>query len=646
MDVDIQVSDETKPGYSVADNFAENLIDAIRSDMVANESQYLLINLGYASGLFENPSNYISMKVEGSSGDGKSELKGNVDARWPNHWLFKTTQTSDKGLIDSPRWNQRYVAALDEMNKLPANTLEFLKSSDGDDADEDGYGFTYTRNVDEGDDGRGENVIKKQSMPFIFLFADENSMSMDWELATRVMEIKVESDADTNEAVGAAMFDHEKVEVESKDHDYIYNFEEGKNAIDNHIANIPRPNLATMEVGDDTITRKYARPVVIPYDDEKFGWDAWRVVKPIFDFKQADSKRAANTVANLIRSSALLNYHNREIIEIGNKEHYLAEPQDVANVLACRKTLLGMTHDLDEKKFAVIEALTDEHNGVGGTGPSGGLAAPLQDIHEYIEDYANVSSLSESHLRTMLRSMADRFILNEWENEGENGAHLYEFHGGSTFGHPNLDEYPNLFDGVTDPIRDQPIHETVEQMKDELNAVSSDDLLDTDSGSLMGGSTDSSDTSTTDDTGDDSEGDLSSFGAGTDDTDAIELSEVEAAVHEQLRETIDDYRITTDDGTEPTAGIRVAHMVGASPVEYYNDDESSLRYVRAERPYQDGDKAGTILDPNTPLWGDVSEGQVQSQVEAAIASLREKEVFEIHDEDEDGEKYMVVHETD
>ena len=625
MDFEIEVSDQTAPDYDISDNFAENLIDCIRSDMVGNEEQFLLLNYGYMTGLFENPKNYVAIQVTGSSGDGKSELKGNVDSIWPKHWLFKTTQTSDKGLIDDDRWDDRYIAALDEMNKLPANTLEFLKSSYGDDADEDGYGFTYTRNVDDGDGGRTTDEIKKQSMPFCFLFADENSMKMDWELATRVMNVKIESDEDVNEAVGGAMFDHEKVNVTGREHDYIFNFEDGKRAIRSHISNIPRPVSGHNQM--------YARPVVIPYNEDEFGWDAWKVVKPIFDFKQADSKRAAKTVASLIRASTLSNYKSREQIEVGGETHYLAEPQDVGNVLACRKSLLGMTHDLDEKKFAVIEALTDEHNGVGGAGPLGGLAAPIQDIHEYLEEYADISSVSEPHLRKMLDDMADRFLITIHENEGENGAHLYEYHGGNTFGHPNLDEYPDLWDDVTDPVRGQPIRESVEQMKDELHSMSSEDIVSDDGPSIP----DKSGTSS-----DDDEDGLSKFGGGASESDT-EWSETEREVAEALHSTINDYHVESEHFEKNSDGyVTMAHMIGAAPVEKEHRDGS--RYMKARRPPKDGDTDGSILDPNHHLWGDISENQVESRVMNAIKKLRSRGVFNI--EDEDGAKYVTVEELD
>lgn len=620
MDLDdIEIDDNTAPDYEISDNFVENLVDVIRSEMVGNEVPFVLFNLGYTTGLFENPKHYVALMGTGSSGSGKSAVKSIVDGRWPSHWLFNTTQTSDKGLIDDDRWNERYIAALDEMNKLPANTLEFLKSSYGDDADEDGMGFTYTRNVDDGDGGRTTDEIKKQAMPFAFLFADENSMNMDWELATRVMEIKVEEDAEINSAVIDTMFDHNEVNVEGREHDYVYKFEDGKRAVDNHIANIPR-----VVEGHNQM---YARPVLIPHDEQQFGWDAAEVLRPIFDPNQSDSKRAAKTVAALVRASTLLNYHNRDIIEVDGTEHYVAEPQDVGNVLACRKTLLGMTHDLDEKKLAVIEALTDPDYGVGGAGPYGGLAAPIKDIHEYCEEHASVTSLSESHLRKMLEDMADRFILTIHENEGENGAHLYEYHGGSTFGHPNLDVYREKFSDVEDPIRKQPITETCREIKEELATRMADDMLDTDPSA-------STTTESASQSSDDTDGQVTLDGSSAD----TEWTDIDVRVSQALHDTLDDYRI--DDADDE---LKVQHMVGVSPVEYYSDD-TGFKFVKPERPKKAGDLVGTWADPDDGLWGTRGPNQVLSAIENSIGKLRREGMFEI-DDDGDGVKYVMVTEV-
>jgi hypothetical protein len=628
MELDIEIDDETAPDYEISDNFIENLVDAIRSDMVGNEEQFVLFNLVYATGLFRNPSYYTAAVASGSSSSGKSELKGNVDARWPKHWLLQITDTSDKGLIDDDRWNARYIFAGDEQNKLPSNAIEILKSSHGDDADEDGMGYTYVRSTSADDSDDDKDEIKKQTLPFVVLIADENSAKgSDWELSTRMMDVKVEEDGKINHAVGATMFDHREVSVDTKNHEYNFKFDDGKAAIDNHIANIPRP----VESFTSEDPKAYARPVAMPNGDDIGNWDVFEVIESIFDWEKSESKRAASTVASLIRASALLNYHNRDIVTIDGEEHYLAEPQDVANVLACRKTLLGLTHNLDEKKLAIIEALTDEEYGVGGPGPYGGLAAPKKDIHEYIENHASITSITDHYLSKTLDEMADWFIITEHENEGENGAHLYEYHGGSTFGHPNLGAFPEDAD-PWDPIRDQPLELTVRNLMDELHTRTAEDLMDTDPSSVMG---DAEDTAGADSG---SQSGQATLGGDTAEGSS-DWSEVDVRVAEALKETLDDKRIDQSD-----AELKVQHMVGVSPVEYYTND-GGFTFVKPEREKSSGDLVGSFMDPDDGLWGEKGPNQVVSMVENSIAKLRKRGKFDVVDDSdttEDGVVYVMV----
>jgi hypothetical protein len=645
-DFEIEVEDETAPDYDISDNFAENLVDAIRSDMVGNEEVYLVTHFTYATGLFPVADHYAAQLISGSSSEGKSAVKQKVDRRWPKHWMLRLTDMSEKGAIDDERFNDRYIFAGDELNKLPKNAREILKSTFGDDADEEGWGYTYVRNTSQEDDGDDHEELKKQTMPFVVLMADENqSGANDWELDTRMMETKVESDEGINEAVSETMWDADHVTVPDREYEYEFNFEDGKDAIDNHIANIPRRPYARDEVGEGwMVNQEYAHPVIIPNDptkewpvdggDRMVKWKAHDVIKPILPFGESDSKRASKLLASQVRGSCLLNYHNREMTTVSGIDHYIAEPQDVGNLISVRKTLMSLTHDLDDKKMGVIEALTDEHNGVGAPGPSGGVQAPVQDIAEYIDEYADISSLTEDQLRPMLAEMANRFLMTIHENEGENGAHLYEYHGGSAFGHPNLDMYPEAFEHVTDPIRDQQITETVREHKEMLSGtvVESDDLLSSD---FDGTSSGAPSTTDTDDEQDES-GTLSDFSDEEDDGD-VELTEVDTAVAERLQETVDDKRVTSLDDL-PT----IQHMLGISPVEYYQD-ERGMPYVQAERPRQDGDRQDTIMDNDNPLWGDLSLEQVETQVENAIAKLRAEDVFSVYDdEDQDGHKYIVV----
>jgi hypothetical protein len=646
-DFDIEVKDETAPDYDIADNFAENLVDAIRADMVGNEEVYLITHFNYATGLFPVADHYNAQIITGSSSEGKSAVKQKVDRRWPPNWMLRLTDMSEKGAIDDDRFNNRYIFAGDELNKLPSNAREILKSTFGDDADEEGWGYTYVRNTSQEDGDADHEEKKKQTMPFVVLMADENqSGARDWELSTRMMETKVESDEDINEAVSETMWDADHVTVPDREYEYEFNFEEGKQAIDHHIANIPRRPYARDEVHEGWMTnQEYANPVVIPHDDSKewpvdggsrmVKWHAHNVAKPMLPFGESDSKRASKLMANLTRGSTLLNYHNRETTTINGLEYYIAEPQDLGNVIAVRATLMSLTHDIDGKKMAVIDALTDEHNGVGAPGPNDGVQATVQDIAEYIDEYADISSLTEDQLRPILDEMANRFLMTIHEGEGQNGAHLYEYHGGSAFGHPNLDMYPDAFENVTDPIRDHHISETVREHKEMLSdtVVEADDIMSSsfDGGSSGGGGGE------TDDAESDESGTLSSF---TDEDDGGDetYDEIDTAVAERLSETVDDKRVTSLDDL-PT----IQHMLGISPVEYEQDDRG-MPYVTAARPREDGDREGTLLDNSHHLWGDKSDEQVESRVENSIAKLRANDVFEVHeDQDKDGHKYIVIH---
>jgi len=647
-DFEIQLDDQTAPSYDIADNFAENLVDVIRSEMVGNESQYLALNAAYASGLSRRPDEYLQIIVRGKSGEGKTELKQNVDKLYPNHWLLRVGSTSDMGLVDSGDiWDGAYIGAFAEFQQMQGKMLEMVKSSAGDDADEEGVGFSHTRNVDDGDGGREADEIEKQAMPTVFLFADENNAEIPKELQTRQMVIRVESDKGLNKAVAKTMFDHREVRVDNRDYEYNFNFEDGVQAVKNHISNIPKP----LDPLWDQDPKQYSYPVVIPYDEgiewpinshpdiDSYGWDVFEVVQDILNYEKTESKRGAKAIANHIRGQTRLNYHNRDTMDINGVTHYVADPQDVANVLAYRDLLLAVTHDMNEQKLAVIDALTDEDNGVGGVGPNGGLQAPHKDIREYIQDYADITEVSKAQLtghgrqsNGILEDMEQDYLIEVHENEGENGAHLYEFLGGSTFGHPNLDIYRELFEHCTDPIRDQPIAQTVGEFKDSLSVTTTDDLLSDDP-------IDSVVSESTEDNTDDAKDDLSAFGGGSDES-TTEFDEVDGAVHERLCDTLDDNRITVED----IDALKTTHLLGASPVEMYTDD-AGFNFIRAERAAENADTNGTIFDPDDPMWGDLSDGQVLSRIENSIAKLRSEDIFEIHD-DGDNTKYIVVHDIE
>lgn len=643
---DIEVDDKTEPDYDIADNFAENLVDVIRSDMVGNEGQYLSLNAAYASGLSRRPEEYLQMIVRGKSGEGKTELKQNVDSIYPKHWLLRTGSTSDMGLVDSDDiWDGVYVGAFAEFQQMQGKMLEMVKSSAGDDADEDGVGFSHTRNTSQ-QDGDDTEEIEKQAMPTVFLFADENNSEIPKELQTRQMVVRVESDEEINRAVAKTKFDHTEVEVGNRDYEYNFNFEEGKQAVRNHISNIPKPLDPLWE--EDP--KNYSYPVVIPHDEgvewpvndhpdiDHAGWNIFKVVDDILSYKKTQSKRGAQAIANHIRAHTRLNYHNRETMDINGVTHYVAEPQDVANVLSYRDLLLAVTHDMNEQKLAIIEALTDETHGVGAPGPNGGLQATHMDIRKYIDEHSDITTPSKSQLTNsndngVLDQMEEDYLIEVHEGDGPNGAHMYEFLGGNTFGHPNLDVYADLFAHATDPIRDQPIGDTVGEFKEQLSVKASEELMAEDPMESLTNSDDSEGDSDGQATLTKSEGPM-----------GVEWDEVDKAVHERLQKTLDDARATPED----VESIDLQHMIGVSPVEYYTD-ETGFTYVRAERPRDSEDNQGTIMDSSHSLWGDKSDSQVESRIENTVARFRDADVFDVQ-ADDDGEcdesRYLVVRDID
>jgi len=642
MDFDISVDDKTDPDYEIAENVAENLVDVIRSDMVGNEAQFLALNAAYVSGLSVEPSEYLQMIVRGKSGEGKTELKQNVDSLYPDNWLLRTGSTSDQGLVDADKWDEAYVGAFAEFQQIQGKMEEMVKSSSGDDADENGVGFVHTRNVDDGDGGRTDEDIEKQAMPTVFLFADENNSEIPKELQTRQMVTRVESSEEINRAVARTKFDHREVSVEGRDETYNFNFEDGKQAVRNHLANIPRNEHPLWN--EDP--KMYAHPVIIPHDDdaewpvhtsehETYGWDAFEVLKDILGYKRTESKRGAQAIANHIRAHTRMNYHNRETMDLDGYTYYVADPQDVANVISYRDLLLAVTHNMDEKKFAVIEALTDPDNGVGAPGPNGGFQAPHKDINQYIDEYADITSLSKYRLvdaeDSVLSQMEDDYLIETHKGEGENGAHLYEFLGGSTFGTCNVDRYPELFEHCTDPIRDQPISETVRHFADTLSVQTAEDLMADDPMETV-----TSQSTTTDSDTDDDSGTLSDFSDNDDGSD-VEWDETDQHVHERLQDTVHDYRITAEDDL-PT----LAHMFGISPTDVVTDDRG-LRYIEAAEPRQESHQRGTILSTDHELWGDVSQGHVEERVKHSVAKLREHDVFTISsDPDKPEHKHLTV----
>lgn len=562
--------DNLEYDYELHDNVAIDIVKYSRSRQAKNEPQLLLMTLGYLSGLMENPSHFVSGVAIGTSSSGKSHMQKQVDDLFPLDWLYKTTTGSDKSIIYDDSWEEKYIASMDELNKPSKELIEVLKGLHGDDEE---FNYSVTGDGDGAD--RDVDKITRTSMPYWFLYAQ---FDPDFELWNRLLKIPVHEGKAKNEAVLKMQFDHHNIEFSDSEHVYDFDFTDGTEALRQHIRNLPKDAW-----------------VKLPAGEEEYGWDVAEVVRPIFDVQRSETNRVGAMVANLIRASALLNHHNREkrTIDVPNegiKDAIVAEPEDVANVLACREVLLASTHEVDRKKMAICEALEE-------TGGKRGKSS-IADITEFIED-SSMPKLKRDQIEAMLGDMEDNHLVERYERAGDNGETMFSFLGWHSFGRIEVDEaFQELFRGVKDPIEQDSFIESMRMQNKELQP----------------GATDFKDNTNV------TSGGQTQLGGKTLDVD---LEEHERVVYEAMKVTIDGERLTNLDEDDVT----LYEMCGA--VEMGGDPEEA-------------DLKGTLFDPEQPHW--YQDGRPDDWVETeqdAFAEVDEA-MSKLHSE---GVMETEVHET-
>jgi hypothetical protein len=239
----------------------------------------------------------------------------------------------------------------------------------------------------------------------------------------------------------------------------MYDFEDGEKALKNHIRNIPKEAW-----------------VKIPAGEDEFGWDAVEHARHIFDIARSETNRVSGMVANLVRASALLNYRHREKVTVkmqeGVKDAYIAEPQDLANVLACREVLLATTHQLDRKRKAICVACEQ----AGGTQK----AAEIHKIQDYLRK-TDESFVKRSQIEAMLGDLQDNYLIEKLERAGEGGRHKYQFLGWHSLGKFVInDEFKEVFQESADPFTEDEFMETARRINSDLTPKASDFMSDGD----------------------------------------------------------------------------------------------------------------------------------------------------------------------
>lgn len=589
----------------VSDNVAEDLVRYVRSNTIRNEQQFLLITLGYVSGYQSDADHFLSGVAIGTSSSGKTHLQKKVERLWdevPDH-LYHATGGTDKSMVYDDDWDEAEVASLDELNKLPDPLIEFLKSCHGGDD-----GFQYKTTTGSVRDGFEAETIERETIPYWFLYAQYEP---DFELWNRLLKVPVHESESKNRAVGAMSFDHHHISIGDSDVEYGFDYSDGERALQRHIASIylHAPGFVHLPNGGE------------------FGWDVWEIVEPIFNHSRSEVNRVYAMVANLIRASALLNYHAREertvsVPGAGDVHGLVAEPQDLANVLACREVLLATTHEIDRKKRAICQAIDIKS---GHADEIEGVAPILEHLNE-----SDAPSVKKSELDNILEDLQDNYLIDIHAGAGDGGDDVYEFLGWDELGFARVQENEALFEGTTDPVSGQPFLEAHGEMRDTLETNASD-LMGQAAGLSPAGNDETVSTSSSRTSSSESAetGGLAKFGAGTPEEDepAPELTDIETRIATHAEATLDEERV------EDLREVPVEAFLGLVPL---SAPESGT-----------ADTDGTLLDPDHGVWDQptkdddwiMSEQDARREIKKVIKSLIDKQVirFETVHEQQDGE---------
>lgn len=594
-------------------NIMHDLVKHSRANQVMNEEPTMMMLLVYATGWLPETSNYAAAFISGGSGQGKSHMKESVvDPLFdncPDDTLYVTTGGSDQGILNDPQWDECTVGALNEMNKLNEDQIDFFKSM------YDVNGFSFRRSVKDSDAHGGYNSdkIERDPKPFVMMLADENALEIDPELLNRLVEIRVDESPELSKQVGALEWGHSSVTMPENPHEYNQSFDAGTEALKEHIASMP------------------SLPVHIP-NGEGDEWDAWSVIEPIINFYQEDAKRVAETLSNLCMASALLNYHTRDRRMIGGEEHIVVEAEDVANLLVARRTILSSTHNLNNKKFAIIDAFEE----IGGHLEKSGSKRQLEfeQISDYLGERKDLPTIPRKQLQSMLEEMNERYIISIEDHPQDAGNNIYVYGGGSVFGEPNIGAYPELFDDIADPIHGGTVKETVRDIQEQLGTTEGATVMQASDGMFAssppsenksnenGGNNDSG----SEDTQRGSQASLS--GASNDTRIGVdELSETAQTVRDPLRQTLDGLWVKPSELED----IRIEHMCSAASTELHVDDEKTYMQATAEPTTQS--KTGTLFDPEHEYWNDkdLSMGEVRAEIEDAVGELKGEGFFEMNE---------------
>jgi hypothetical protein len=271
------------------------------------------------------------------------------------------------------------------------------------------------------------------------------------------------------------------------------------------------------------------------------------------------------------------------------REVIIAEPQDVANILACRDVLLATTHQLDRKRKAICLAIQQ----AGGSQQ----AASINSIQNYLKK-TDASFVKRPEVEAMLSDLQDNYLVEKLENAGEGGRHLYQFQSWQSLGKFDInDEFKDVFEDCHNPFNGESFIETARRTNDELTPKASDFMND-----------DPVEINT------DSDGGQATLGAPESEAVNVDLEPYEKEVYKALKSTLDGEIISDLDEHDPSP----REMCGLVEIGE-NPDTANID--------------GTIFDPDAEVWDYgpddwiTTPAEADTQISQAIRKLTSEGVF-------------------
>lgn len=561
----------------IHENVAVNLVDYVRSSTIRNEQQFLAVTLAYASGLALDTHDYISSVLIGTSSSGKSHLKGKVDNVYEGLEIMDASTGSDKALIYDDDWDKADVISMGELQQPGEEMLEFMKRAHG--GDEEVVIRSTRGNPAEGFETK---KIVKKAKSYHFTFAQFNA---DFEFWNRLLKVPVHESESKNRAVGRMEAGHTGIQLPGDDTVYGYPYDETN--LQNHMASVKAnaPKIAILPTGDE------------------YSYDAWDIIEPMFNHSRSESNRVYAMVINLLKGSAIVNYHSREhtstMYDGTSKKAVVVAPQDIANILSCMDILRATTHEIDSKKRAIQEAIRNKSgpdNAIEGVGP----------IREFLKE-ADAPEVKKEELENILGSLEQNFLVDIQEDAGEGGKNVYRAFKMDALGQPRVDKYAELFEDCIDPIENEPFLEAWENRRSAVETTAQDMLKSATMDERTGSSS----------SNEDGDSGLSSFGGGV----STEEPDVE----------LDDWVETVRDRIAPVIDSKRARDLSNVPIE------SFLGMTSLNTPDKAGlDVTGTMLDPDHDVWDQSNhadnwisnETQARMKIQEAIDVLIDEQLLE------------------